>query len=97
MYPPELRRRLERVVIERFVQGVHAGGVLDYSTDEAWADYELGMLMAQRDPPLFVNDLDTSTAVGAALAEKTVRNLSMAAMDLGGHAWLDRLEERARA
>lgn len=95
-YTPQFRRSIERAAIERFVEGVHRGGVIDYSLDQAWMDYELGMLLALQLPPFF-SQLDTSTSVGGALAEKCMRNLSIAAMDLGGHAWLDRLEARALA
>jgi len=97
MYPPQFRRAVERRAVDRFVQRVHEGGIADYSGEQAWMDYALGMLLAHRLPPMYVADLDTSSGVGAALAEKTIGNFSAAAMDLGGHAWLDRLEERARS
>jgi len=95
-YPPEYRRSIEDRAISRFLVTLQSLGTTDYDEGVARADYELGLLLSMRLPPMFVSMFDPSNAHTARSASKILYNLSTAATDRGGHAWLDRLEARAR-
>ena len=56
-----------------------AGGVTDYSREEAWDDYRLSAVMATLNPVLFHAMFKTGgargTALGAAMTERFFRDL----------------------
>ena len=61
-------------IVECWHRGLTAGGVTDYSRDEAWRDYRLGAIMATLNPVLvhymFKTGGERGTALGAAMTER---------------------------
>jgi hypothetical protein len=41
---PALRAECERALVERYVAGLVANGVVDYDVEHAWSDYRLATL-----------------------------------------------------
>ena len=79
----DVRKRIERQLVEFYVEKLREGGVTDYSFEQCWSDYRrmvLGCLMV---PVTVCGTLDLANERGRAIAECILeRNLS-AVSDLG--------------
>lgn len=85
----DLRKQIERPLVEHYVKTLAALGVTDYSFNEAWADYRQLILFCLIYPITVCGSLDTGNERGRALAECMLdRNLS-ALHDLGAAELLD--------
>ena len=80
---PDVRKRIDKQLVELYVEKLREGGVTDYSFEQCWSDYRrmvLGCLMV---PVTVCGTLDLSNERGLAIAECILeRNLS-AISDLG--------------
>jgi len=77
--PPAERGGHHEEIVECWHQELMAGGVTDFSREEAWHDYRLCAIMATLNPVL-VHDMfktggERGTALGAAMAERFFRDL----------------------
>jgi hypothetical protein len=90
-YAIDFRREHEESLMRTYWNELTAHGVADYSFDEAWADYQHGILIGLRVVPMFVSTLDMSSERAAKLAAKITTGLSAAAVDHGGVELLDRI------
>jgi len=77
--PPEERGGHHEEIVDCWHEGLMAGGVTDYSRDEAWHDYRLSAIMATLNPVLFHDMFKTGgargTALGAAMTERFFSDL----------------------
>lgn len=74
----DLRRRIERPLFERYVEGLKAAGVSGYEVDTAWQDYRLFTLFCLIYPVTVCGSLDLGNERGRALAEcMLTRNLTV--------------------
>lgn len=65
----ELRRELEKPLLQRYVQELRNAGVADYDFDQAWHDYRLLCLYCLIYPITVCGSLDLANPRGRALAE----------------------------
>ena len=81
--PPAERGGHHEEIVECWHQGLMAGGVTDYSREEAWHDYRLCAIMATLNPVLvhymFKTGGGRGTALGAAMTERFFHDLWNAA------------------
>ena len=64
----EVRRAHERELLGRYLEGMRAGGVRDYSADQLWHDYRLGALYLLDYAVTIAATLDLANERGAAIA-----------------------------
>ncbi len=76
----EVRRGHERALLERYLAGLRAGGVRDYSWDQLWHDYRLGALYLLDYAVTIAATLDLANERGAAIA-RALSQRSCAALD----------------
>jgi thiamine kinase-like enzyme len=80
---PELRRQVEKTLIESYVARLKENGVQDYDFETAWRDYRLLILFCLIYPITVCGSLDTANERGRTLGETMLdRNLA-AVEDLG--------------
>lgn len=76
---PEERGGHHEEIVAGWHESLLAGGVTDYSREEAWDDYRLSAVMATLNPALFHAMFKTGgargTALGAAMTERFFRDL----------------------
>jgi aminoglycoside phosphotransferase (APT) family kinase protein len=87
----DFRRTHEEDLMRIYHQELMARGVTDYSFEEAWADYQHGILIGLRVVPMLVSTLDVSSERAQQLVSKITTGLSSAALDHGGTELLDRI------
>jgi len=76
----EVRRAHERELLRRYLDGMRAAGVRDYSWDRLWHDYRLGVLYLLDFAVTIAATLDLANERGAAIA-RALSERSCAALD----------------
>jgi len=76
----EVRRAHERELLRRYLAGMRAAGVRDYSWDQLWHDYRLGALYLLDYAVTIAATLDLANERGAAIA-RALSQRSCAALD----------------
>jgi len=77
-----VRRAHERDLIQRYVDGLGANGIGDYSFDEAWADYRMGVLYIWVFATVIAGTLDPTNERGNAWMSQMVKRNCIAIEDL---------------
>jgi hypothetical protein len=76
----EVRRKHERELLRRYLEGLRAAGVRDYAWDQLWHDYRLGALYLLDFAVTIAATLDLANERGAAIA-RALSQRSCAALD----------------
>lgn len=87
----DFRRTHEKDLMRAYYDELVANGVSGYTFDEAWADYQHGILIGLRILPMLISTLDVSSERAQQLVSKIMTGLSSAALDHGGTELLDRV------
>lgn len=80
---PEVRKRIEKQLIEFYVEKLKEGGVTDYDFDQCWSDYRRMVLGCLVYPVTVCGTLDLANDRGRALAECMLERNLAAISDLG--------------
>jgi aminoglycoside/choline kinase family phosphotransferase len=88
---PEVRRAVERDLLQRYHEALLAGGVRDYSFDQMLADYRWGLLFCFNYPVMGGGLGDVSNERGVALVEAMWQRSSTAILDWDADALLQEL------
>jgi Ser/Thr protein kinase RdoA (MazF antagonist) len=84
----ETRRTHERELLRRYLDGMRASGVRDYSWDQLWHDYRLGALYLLDYAVTIAATLDLGNERGAAIARALSQRSCTALDDLECHELL---------
>ncbi len=78
----EVRREHEANLVGRYVHGLKSRDVKDYSADQAWSDYRLGILYAWTLAVVIAGTLDPTNERGFAWMSQMIKRNSIAINDL---------------
>lgn len=85
---PDMRKKIEKELIEFYVEKLKEGGVTDYSVEQCWGDYRRMVLGCLVYPVTVCGTLDLSNDRGRALGECMLERNLAAISDLGSAALL---------
>lgn len=78
----EVRRANEKALLRRYVNALHEAGITDYSEEQAWQDYRMGVLYAWTVAVVIAGTMDPANERGFAWMSKMVQRNGIALEDL---------------